>query len=304
MLGVGVPVGTIIYWMAQTQHTTLPAAATLASATWTTVSLSAWGAAVAVVFALPVALLGFRRRSATRDVLERSTYVTKALPGVVIALSLVFFATRYAFGLYETSVLLVAAYAMLNFPLALVCVKASVTQIPPRLVDVGRSLGRGPLSVFLRVTLPLLAPGLLAGFCLVFLTAVTELTATLVLAPIGVQTLATQFWAFQQNIAYGAAAPYALVMVVLALVPGACRAYGLTARDIRAPRHERSRSSVSGQAIRRDSGPHRRRADRPRGVHHRRPRRLGQRQDHAAAADRRVRAARPRQPADRRAGDR
>jgi iron(III) transport system permease protein len=41
-----------------------------------------------------------------------------------------------------------------------------------------------------------------------------------VLAPIGVQTLATQFWAFQQNIAYSAAAPYALVMLALAVIPG------------------------------------------------------------------------------------
>jgi iron(III) transport system permease protein len=72
----------------------------------------------------------------------------------------------------------------------------------------------------MRVTLPLLAPGLLAGFCLVFLTAVTELTATLVLAPIGVQTLATQFWAYQSEVAYGAAAPYALVIVALSVVPG------------------------------------------------------------------------------------
>jgi iron(III) transport system permease protein len=219
-LGVGVPVGTIVYWMASSQHTTLPATATVASATWTTLSYSAAGAAVAVVLALPVALISFRRSTVTRSVLERSTYVTKALPGVVVALSLVFFATRYVFGLYETSTLLVAAYVILNFPLALVCVKASVAHVPPRLTDVGRSLGRGPVAVFLRVTLPLLAPGLLAGFCLVFLTAVTELTATLVLAPIGVQTLATQFWAFQQNIAYSAAAPYALVMVALAVIPG------------------------------------------------------------------------------------
>jgi iron(III) transport system permease protein len=219
-LGVGVPVGTIVYWMASGQHTTLPATASVGTATWTTLSYSAAGAAVAVVLALPVALISFRRSTIPRAVLERSTYVTKALPGVVIALSLVFLATRYVFGLYETSTLLVAAYVILNFPLALVCVKASVAHVPPRLTDVGRSLGRGPVTVFARVTLPLLAPGLLAGFCLVFLTAVTELTATLVLAPIGVQTLATQFWAFEQNIAYSAAAPYALVMVALAVIPG------------------------------------------------------------------------------------
>ena len=59
--GVGVPVGTIVYWMAPSQHTTLPATATVATATWTTLSYSAAGAAVAVVLALPVALISFRR---------------------------------------------------------------------------------------------------------------------------------------------------------------------------------------------------------------------------------------------------
>jgi iron(III) transport system permease protein len=220
-LGVGVPIGTIVYWMLQSQHSTLPAAATLGAATWTTIRYSAGGAAVAVVLALPVAMVTFRRSTPARLALERSTYVTQACPGVVIALALVYFATRYVFGLYQTSTLLIIAYAILHFPLALVCVKTSVAQAPPRLLDVGRSLGRGPVYVFLRVTLPLLAPGLLAGFCLVFLTAVTELTATLVLAPIGVQTLATQFWAFQSEVAFGAAAPYALMMIALAVVPGA-----------------------------------------------------------------------------------
>ena len=180
---------------------------------------SALGATAAVVLALPVALMTFRRSTHSRLLLQRSTYIPLALPGVVVALSLVFFATRYAYSLYQTSALLIVAYAIMHFPLALVCIKASVAQAPARLADVGHSLGRGPVAVFLRVTLPLLAPGLLAGFCLVFLFAVTELTATLLLAPIGVQTLATQFWAYQSEVAYGAAAPYALVIIVLAALP-------------------------------------------------------------------------------------
>jgi iron(III) transport system permease protein len=220
-LGVGVPVATIVYWIAQSQRTTLPAASTVASALGTTAVYSAWGAALAVVLAIPVAMLTFRRRGTARTLLERSTYVSKALPGVVVALSLVFLATRYVYGLYETSLLLIVAYALLGFPLALVCLRTSVAQLSPTLPDVARSLGRGPITAFIRVSLPLLAPGLIAGFCLAFLAAATELTATLVLVPIGVQTLATQFWAFQQNASYGAAAPYALVMVALAVVPGA-----------------------------------------------------------------------------------
>ena len=220
-LGVGVPIGTLFYWINRSQHTTLPAVATLGQATATTLRYSALGALVAVAAALPVAMMSFRRRTRTRAVLERATFVTRAVPGVVIALSLVFFATRYVFSLYQTGFLLVLAYAIIHFPLALVCVRASTAQASARLADVGTSLGRSPVSVFLRVTLPMLAPGLLAGYCLVFLTAVTELTATLVLAPIGVRTLATQFWAYQSEVAYGAAAPYALVIVALAVIPGA-----------------------------------------------------------------------------------
>jgi iron(III) transport system permease protein len=220
-LGVGVPVGTIVYWMTQNDHATLPATATVGAATWTTVRYSALGAAVAVAFAVPFGLMGLRRGGRLGDLIERGTYVTRALPGVIVALALVFFATRYAIGVYETGTLLVAAYALLTFPLAMVCVKASFAQLPTAALDVGRSLGRNPVAVFVRVALPLVAPGLLAGFCLVFLEAMTELTATLVLAPIGVTTLATQFWAFQQNIDYASAAPYALVMIGLAIIPGA-----------------------------------------------------------------------------------
>jgi iron(III) transport system permease protein len=73
--------------------------------------------------------------------------------------------------------------------------------------------------VFWRVTRPLVTPGLAAAFGLVFLSAVTELTATLILVPTGVQTLATQFWNYQQNLAYGQAAPFALAMIAIAAVP-------------------------------------------------------------------------------------
>jgi iron(III) transport system permease protein len=85
---------------------------------------------------------------------------------------------------------------------------------------VGRSLGKGPLAVRLTVTLPLVAPGLLAAFCFAFLSAVTELTATLLLVPTGAQTLATQFWAYaEQGVSFGAAAPYAAMMILLSVVP-------------------------------------------------------------------------------------
>lgn len=216
--GLGLPVGTLTYWMAANHATTLPGSSVWGSLAHSA-AYSAGAGLIATLLALPVALLVVRHRSPTSLIIERSTYLVQSLPGLVIALALIYFTTHFAHSLYQTSSLLVAAYAILFFPLALISVKASVAQAPRRLEEIARSLGERRLGAMLRVTLPLVAPGLAAGFCLVFLSAVTELTATLLLVPTGVQTLATQFWAYQTNAAYGAAAPYAVVMVALAAVP-------------------------------------------------------------------------------------
>ena len=218
-LAVGVPVGTLVYWLMEGGRTTLPAAASLSSAAWHSAGYSAGAAGLATAAALPVALLSVRHPGRATMMLERSTFLVLALPGVVIALALVFFSERYAAYLYQRSVLLVVAYAILFFPLALVAVRASVAQAPTGLEEMARGLGCRPWSVLWRVTIRLVAPGLAAAFCLVFLSAVTELTSTLILIPTGAQTLATQFWAYTTNLSYAAAAPYATLMVVIAVIP-------------------------------------------------------------------------------------
>jgi iron(III) transport system permease protein len=218
-LALGVPVGSAAYWWAQ--GTNQPFQGTsLLSATGYTAAYSACAAALATAMALPVAILAIRRGGRIAHLVERSTYLVLAMPGLVIALSLSYFSNRYGNGIgYQSAPMLVLAYAIMFFPLALVGVRTSVAQAPAGLEDVARSLGQRRLAVFWRVTRPLVTPGLTAAFCLVFLSAVTELTATLILVPTGVQTLATQFWNYQQNLAYGQAAPFALLMIAIAAVP-------------------------------------------------------------------------------------
>jgi iron(III) transport system permease protein len=218
-LALGVPVGSSLYWMFEGGAPSLTGVSLLA-ATGYTVLYSAVAAALATAMALPVALLAVRHGGRVGRLLERSTFLVLAVPGLVIALALSYFSERYADGFaYQTAPLLILAYAILFFPLALVGVRASVALAPVNLEEVARSLGQRRLAVLRRVTLPLIGPGLAAGFCLVFLAAVTELTATLILVPTNVQTLATQFWAYQQNLSYGQAAPFALVIMAIAAVP-------------------------------------------------------------------------------------
>ena len=217
-LAIGVPLGSLVYWMVRGSSTTLPSASLL-SAAGNTAAYSAAAAAVSSALALPVAALAVRHRNRLTILIERLAYLPMALPGLVIALGLVAFSVRYAFPLYQSPVELVAAYSILFLPLALVGVRSAMGQASPRLEEVGRSLGCSRAAVWWRVTLPLIAPGLAAAFALVFISAATELTATLLLRPTGVNTLATQFWAYTTDFSYGAAAPYAAMMVAISAVP-------------------------------------------------------------------------------------
>ena len=220
-LALGVPIGSAIYWIVRSHENDLAGASLLSAGSHTAI-YGVCAAALATAMASPVAVLGVRHRGLAYRALERSTLIVLAMPGLVIALALSYFAERDAGGfMYQSAPLLVLAYAILFFPLALVGVRASLSQAPPALEETGRSLGAGRVAVLRRVTLPLVAPGLLAAFCLVFLSAVTELTATLILIPTGAQTLATQFWAYEQNLAYGQAAPFALAIILVAAVPSA-----------------------------------------------------------------------------------
>jgi iron(III) transport system permease protein len=217
-LAIGVPVGSLVYWMARGSSTTLPSASIL-SAAGHTAAFSAAAAAIATVGAVPITMLATRSRNRLALVLERLAYMPMALPGLVVALGLVSFTVRHAFALYQSSFELILAYAILFLPLAVVGVRGAVAQASPRLEEVGRSLGSRPAQVFARVTLPLISRGLAAAFALVFISSSTELTATLLLRPTGVNTLATQFWTYTTNFAYGAAAPYAGLMVAISAVP-------------------------------------------------------------------------------------
>jgi iron(III) transport system permease protein len=174
-------------------------------------------AALAVVAALPVAVLVRRYPSRWTRALERGSYISNALPGIVVALALVFFAARYLPGIYQTLPLLLAAYLIRYFPQALAGVDGALGAVNPRLEDAARGLGRKPLGVMWSVTLPLMKAGLASGGILVFLSVLRELPATLVLRPTGFETLATEVWSATAVGRYSQAAVPALALIVVAI---------------------------------------------------------------------------------------
>jgi iron(III) transport system permease protein len=221
-VSLGVPLGTIAYWITRHSHAaTTPVAASwgaLGRAALSSIELGTAGATLTMVLALPLGVLASRFNSRVVILMERCAYLAQGVPGIVVALALVSMTVQALQPLYQSAALLVFAYAVLFLPLALVSVRAALAQAQRGLEDAGRVLGLNWLQAAWRITRPLAGPGLGAAAALVFVSVVTELTATLLLAPIGTRTLATQIWADTSSLAFAAAAPYAAVMAALSLI--------------------------------------------------------------------------------------
>ncbi|MBI2860378.1 MAG: iron ABC transporter permease [Chloroflexi bacterium] len=218
LFALAMPVGVIGYWMVRGV-----AAGESLQAAWmpalNSAYVSALAAAATALAAVPVVFMDVRFPGLISRLLERATYIGFALPGIVIALALVFFGANYALFLYQTLGMLVFAYAVLFLPQAVGPMRASLLQVSPRLEEVARSLGRSPARVLAAVTLPLLRPGILAGAALVFLTTMKELPATLLLSPIGFKTLAVSIWSTTSEAFFARAAFPALLLILLSSVP-------------------------------------------------------------------------------------
>lgn len=186
---------------------------------WNSFLIALGAAVLTIALALPVTILAVRKPGRVAGLLERLTYTGAALPGIVIALSFVFIGVNYARPLYQTVPMLMMAYVVLFLPQAVGSERSSLLQVSPKLEEAGRSLGKRPAHVFRRVTLPLVRPGLLAAGAMVFLTAMKELPTTLILSPIGFNTLAVQVWSNISEAFFARAAAPTLLLILLSSVP-------------------------------------------------------------------------------------
>ncbi len=217
---VEIPVYALIRWFEQaTPQSSAGAAAgigDLLPATLTSVGLGISSALLSLLLALPIALLATRYRGFKVSLLERATYLSFALPDLVAAIAFAYATSQYTGALYGNVVILVLAYAVLFCPIAVLALRVSFGQIEPSMDETARSLGLGPIRSLLRVGLPLARPGIAAGGVLVFAFVLSDLSTTQVLLPPGMVTLGTDFWADSSTVAFGASAPFAAMLMLLA----------------------------------------------------------------------------------------
>jgi len=213
-----VPVVTLIAWSRRAIAGD-PAWENILSSAGNSLLTAGLAALAAVVVSTPIAFLAARHTSRPTRVIEAVSSTGYVLPGIVIALSLVFVGTRVAPWAYQTLLIVVFAMVVHFLPLALGSIRAALLQIPRSVEEAGRSPGRGPLTVWARITAPLAMGGTIAGGALVFLTAIKELPTVILLAPTGFDTLATDLWKTTNLSIFEAGAIPALVLLAISAPP-------------------------------------------------------------------------------------
>jgi iron(III) transport system permease protein len=190
----------------------------LVSAAASTVSVAALGAIFAFTLSLPLAFLISQGKGRFTTFSEKAILVSHALPGVVVGLALVSFGSRLG-ALYQSIYLLAFAYAVLFLAKSVASTSGSLALVSPQLKEVAATLGKSRSKIATEVVFPIALPSMSLGILLVFLTAMKELPATLMLRPTGMDTLATQIWSAASISRFNEAAPYALILVVIAAIP-------------------------------------------------------------------------------------
>ncbi|GHD37239.1 ABC transporter permease [Halioglobus pacificus] len=207
LLALALPIGIFTLWLWREGS-----AGFELSYVWNSAYAALLAGGFAAILAIPMALAAMAGPAGR--FMERLTYFGFGVPGIVMGTALVYVGLQLP-SLYQTLMLLVAAYVMRFLPLAVGSLRATAEGIDESLVKAARVLGATPREAFMRVTLPLTRRGLIAGAALVFLESMRELPATLLLAPTGFETLATYLWRVYEAGYFGRAAVPGLLLVLI-----------------------------------------------------------------------------------------
>jgi len=200
--------------------------------------LASGTATLAVLIGSLVGWLDLRTALRGRKLLDYASLVPLGLPGIVVAVALIQFWLRVPLPIYGTLLIILLAYTGRFIPLGVRSANAAFRQIDPSLEETARVTGAGWLRTFRSVTLPLARPGLFAGWLLVFVPALQELSASVLLFSSGSITLAVAVYNLYETGALGPVA--ALAIVTMLIITGAIVLATRLGRGVAVPSAERA----------------------------------------------------------------
>jgi len=189
---------------------------------WNSISVSFLAAISCVFCSLLISLLIVKYNNKIGILTEKISYLGFGLPGIAIALGVIFVGLKLISPLYQTIALLILGYIILFLPVTIGAIKSSMLHINPHIEEASRSLGFKMWYTTLKITIPIIISGVLAGGILVFMLTMKELPATMILAPLGFETLSTSIWSYSSEAFF---AKSAFPSMLLVLISGPFTAY-------------------------------------------------------------------------------
>ncbi|NKB81077.1 MAG: ABC transporter permease subunit [Nitrospirales bacterium] len=184
---------------------------------WNSILLSGSTATLALLVGTPLAYLACRKPTRLNMLCLQGAYSGYVLPGPVAALALLVLISQMVPVLYGTTVILVVAYLIHFLPAGLQAMESALHQVNPNVEEAARNLGARAVRTFRVITLPLVKGGFLGAWILVFIQCMKELPATLLLRPVGFDTLAIRVWLEASEELFQLAAPPALLIIIVSI---------------------------------------------------------------------------------------
>jgi iron(III) transport system permease protein len=180
--------------------------------------LATLAALLAVTIGAVIGWIELRSKIPGRKLLDYVALVPLGLPGIVMAVALIQFWLKMPVALYGTLTILLLAYTARYIPLGVRAANASLRQVDPSLEESARILGAGWGMTMREITLPLIRPGLFAGWLLVFVPSIQELSASILLFSSSSMTLAVAVYNLYEN---GYTEPVAALSIINIIIIGA-----------------------------------------------------------------------------------
>ncbi|GLV63792.1 ABC transporter permease [Bacillus mycoides] len=171
-------------------------------ALWNSFLFSLVTAIVAVIIGVFLALMIRKGKKSSEKWLDMCGMLPNMVPGIVMVVGLILFwnSPYMPMSIYNTPVMVIVTYVVLFLPYTVQYVKASLGQIDDSLVQAGSIFSGNYIYIFRKIILPLIIPGVLAGWAMTFTISIRELVASLLVLPPSVETSATFIFAqFEQG---------------------------------------------------------------------------------------------------------
>jgi iron(III) transport system permease protein len=218
VIGFAVPAWYLAHatWTRIGDHGVSPA---IATETRNTIVVSVLGAALTMACGVVVAYAARLHRGRLASLFVRGASLGYAVPGVVLALGLLPVVTSFELALLTSGAAIVIAYVVRFLTIAVGGIEAGFSRVPASVDAAAQTLGEPAAGRLFRVHLPMIRPALVSASLLVFVDCMKELPATLLLRPLGFETLATHLYGEAVRGTYEDAAVAALIIVLAGLIP-------------------------------------------------------------------------------------